>query len=84
MIRIRTLLPLAAVVFAAPLMAQQNPAASHNELLQRVEETRAAENNAFQDRRAEYEAKATQAEKDALLRQAEQRRHAARHRVGSV
>ena len=74
MIKIRTLLPLAAIAFAAPLAAQQNPAASHAELLQRVEQTRAAENQAFQQRRAEYESKATQPEKDALLRQAEQRR----------
>ncbi len=74
MIKIRTLLPLAAIAFAAPLVAQQNPAASHAELLQRVEQTRAAENQAIQQRRAEYESKATQPEKDALLRQAEQRR----------
>jgi biopolymer transport protein ExbB len=68
------LLPLAAVIFTAPALAQSNEAATKEELLQRVYETRAAETKAFQDRVAEYNAKATQAEKDALLRTAEQRR----------
>jgi biopolymer transport protein ExbB len=72
--RISPLLALSAAVFAAPALAQQNPAASHDELLRRVEQVRAEENKAFQDRRTEYESKATQAEKDALLRQAEQQR----------
>jgi biopolymer transport protein ExbB len=72
--RIKAFVPFAAIVFAAPLVAQQqNPAASHEELLRRVEEVRAAENKAFQDRVAEYNSK-SQAEKDALLRQAEQQR----------
>jgi biopolymer transport protein ExbB len=66
------LLPLAAIVFAAPVVAQQ-PATSHDELLEQVEQVRAAENKAFQDRVAEYNSK-PQAEKDALLRQAEQQR----------
>jgi biopolymer transport protein ExbB len=74
-IRIRTLLPLAAAFVAAPLAAQpQNQAATLDELLEQVANVRADENQAFQTRRAEYEAKATQAEKDALLRTAEQRR----------
>jgi biopolymer transport protein ExbB len=73
-IRIRALLPLAAVVFAAPTFAQQNPAATLDQLLEQVERVREDENQAFQTRRAEYDAKATQAEKDALLRTAEQTR----------
>jgi biopolymer transport protein ExbB len=72
--RIRTLLPLAAAVFAAPIMAQQNQAATLDDLLNDVANVRADENQAFQTRRAEYEAKASQAEKDTLLRSAEQRR----------
>jgi biopolymer transport protein ExbB len=68
------LLPLAAVVFAAPITAQQNQAATLEDLLDQVANVRADENQLFQQRRAEYEAKATQAEKDALLRAAEQRR----------
>jgi biopolymer transport protein ExbB len=71
--RIKTLLPLAAIAFAAPVVAQQNPAGSHEDLLRQVEQVRAAENKAFQDRVAEYNSKG-QAEKDALLRQAEQQR----------
>ena len=71
--RIRTLLPLAAVVFAAPVLAQ-NSAASHDELLRAVEAVRADETKAFQDRVAEYNSKGSQQEKDALLRQAEQQR----------
>ena len=72
MIRIRTLLPIAAIVFAAPALAQ-NQAATLEDLLNEVANVRADENQAFQTRRAEYEAKA-QAEKDAMLRTAEQTR----------
>jgi biopolymer transport protein ExbB len=72
---ISSLLPLAAIVFAVPTSAQpQNPAASHDELLRQVEQVRADETKAFQERVAEYNGKASQAEKDALLRQAEQQR----------
>jgi biopolymer transport protein ExbB len=71
--RMKTLLSIAAVVFAAPVLAQTQ-VASHEDLLRQVEQNRAAENQAFQQRRAEYEGKATQQEKDALLRAAEQRR----------
>jgi biopolymer transport protein ExbB len=67
------LLPLAAAALAAPLMAQ-NQAATLDDLLNDVANIRAEQNQAFQTRRAEYEAKASQAEKDALLRTAEQRR----------
>ena len=69
-IRIRTLLPLAAVVFAAPAHARSRiRAASHDELLQaRRGSPRRGEQAPFQERRAEYDGKATQAEKDALLR----------------
>ena len=75
MIRIKTLLPLAAALFAAPLFAQQqNQAATLDDLLKQVEQVRADENQQFQTRRAEYEAKASQQEKDTLLRTAEQRR----------
>ena len=75
MIRIKTLLPLAAALFAAPIFAQQqNQAATLDDLLKQVEQVRADENQQFQTRRAEYEAKASQQEKDALLRTAEQRR----------
>ena len=75
MIRIKTLLPLAAALFAAPIFAQQqNQAATLEDLLKQVEQVRADENQQFQTRRAEYEAKASQQEKDALLRTAEQRR----------
>ena len=75
MIRIRTLLPVAAVILAAPAFAQQqSQATTLDDLLQEVAEVRAAENQLRQTRRAEYEGKATQAEKDALLRAAEQRR----------
>lgn len=73
MIRIRNLLPVAAVVLAAPAFAQ-NAAATLDDLLRQVENVRAEENQLFQTRRAEYDGKATQAEKDALLRAAEQRR----------
>ncbi len=69
---ISTLLPLAAVIFAAPVLAQpQNPAATQDDLLRQVEGVRAEQNKAFQDNVAEYNSKATQAEKDALLRAAE-------------
>jgi biopolymer transport protein ExbB len=68
------LLPFAAIVFAAPVVAQQqNAPATHDDLLRQVEQVRAAENKAFQDRVAEFNSK-SQAEKDALLRQAEQQR----------
>lgn len=73
MIRIRTLLPLAAITFAAPSLAQ-NQAATLEELLNQVANVRTDENEAFQRRRAEYDGTASQAEKDALLRQAEQTR----------
>jgi biopolymer transport protein ExbB len=53
---------------------QQNQAATLDDLLNDVANVRAEQNQAFQTRRAEYEAKASQAEKDALLRTAEQRR----------
>jgi biopolymer transport protein ExbB len=73
--RIKTLLPVAALVIAAPLFAQtQNQAATLDELLRQVENVRAEENAAFQQRVNEYNSKATQQEKDALLRDAEQRR----------
>jgi biopolymer transport protein ExbB len=71
-IRTSILLPIAAVVFAAPALAQTS-ATSLDQLLQEVANVRADENAAFQTRRAEYEAKA-QAEKDALMRTAEQTR----------
>jgi biopolymer transport protein ExbB len=68
-------LPFAAAVFAAPALAQQtSEAATLDELLDQVEQVRAEETKAFQERKAEYEGKATQAEKDALLRAAEQQR----------
>ena len=74
MIRIRTLLPFAAAMLAAPALAQQNPAATLDELLNQVANVRTDENQAFQARRAEFEAKASQAEKDALTRTADQTR----------
>jgi biopolymer transport protein ExbB len=71
----KTLLSVAAVILAAPILAQaQTQVASHEDLLRQVEQNRAAENQAFAQRRAEYEGKATQQEKDALMRTAEQRR----------
>jgi len=71
----KTLLSVAAVIFAAPILAQaQTQVASHEDLLRQVEQNRAAENQATQQRRAEYDGKATQQEKDALMRAAEQRR----------
>jgi len=72
--RIKSLLPFAAIVFAVPVVAQQqSPANSHDDLLRQVEQVRAAENKAFQDRVAEFNSK-SQAEKDTLLRQAEQQK----------
>jgi biopolymer transport protein ExbB len=74
-IRIRTLLPLVtAVAVSAPALAQQNQAATLAELLDQVANVRSDENQAFQTRRQEYESKASQAEKDTLLRNAEQTR----------
>ena len=73
--RIKTLLPVVAFVFVAPVFAQQqaSQATSHTDLLRDVENFRAAENKAFQDRKAEFDSKA-QAENDQLLRTAEQQR----------
>ena len=73
--RIKTLLPVVAFVLVAPVFAQQqaSQATSHTDLLRDVENFRAAENKAFQDRKAEFDSKA-QAEKDQLLRTAEQQR----------
>jgi biopolymer transport protein ExbB len=68
------LLPLAAMILAAPALAQQNPATTHEQLLEQVERARAAETKAIQDWQAEYNGKASQAEKDALLRAAEAQR----------
>jgi biopolymer transport protein ExbB len=68
------LLPLAAMILAAPALAQQNPATTHEQLLEQVERARAAETKALQDWQAEYNGKASQAEKDALLRAAEAQR----------
>ena len=72
--RIKTLLPFAAVVFVAPVLAQpqQSQATSHKQLLEQVEQLRAAENAAFQTRKTEFESKG-QAERDQLLRNAERR-----------
>ncbi len=76
MTRIRTLLPIAAVAvqLAAPAFAQQAPAATHAELLERTANTRADENQLFQQRRAEYEGTA-EGQKAALLQRAEQTRN---------
>jgi len=69
--RIRKLLPVAAIICAGSAFAQQpNPAASHEELLTRVENVSAAANKAFQDNVAQFNSK-SQAEKDQLLRNAE-------------
>ncbi len=73
MIRIRSLLALAAAALAVPALAQDNPAASHEDLLKRVEEVRAEENRLFEQRRAEYEG-TPEAQRAALLQRAEQRR----------
>ena len=73
--RIRTLLPLAAVVaqFAVPAFAQQEPATSHAILLEQVRNVRTDENQLFQQRRTEYEGTA-EGQKAALLQRAEQAR----------
>jgi biopolymer transport protein ExbB len=72
-IRIRTLLPLAAALCAVPALAQQNQAASLDALLTEVANVRADENQRFQQRRAEYDGTA-EAQKPALLQRAEQQR----------
>jgi biopolymer transport protein ExbB len=69
----KALLTLAAIMAASSAMAQ-NPAASHEDLLKQAEQLRAEEARQLQSWRAEYEGKASQAEKDALLRTAEQQR----------
>ena len=62
------LLPLAAVVFVAPALAQQpRTPASLEDVLKGVEAFGAAADQAFNERKAEFESK-SQAEKDALLR----------------
>ena len=79
MIRIRTLLPVAAAVaqFVAPVYAQQ-PAATLEKLLEDVANVRSDENRLFEQRVAEYNAPgANQAE---LMRQAE----ATRTRLNTV
>ncbi|HET7608391.1 MAG TPA: MotA/TolQ/ExbB proton channel family protein [Gammaproteobacteria bacterium] len=69
------LLPLAAFVFAAPVLAQQQtPANTLEGLLKQVEQVGAAADQAFNQHKAEFESK-PQAEKDALLRNAEQQRN---------
>jgi len=68
------LLPLAAVIFVAPALAQQpRTPTSLEEVLQGVEQFGAAADKAFNDRKAEFESKA-QAEKDRMLRDAEQQK----------
>jgi biopolymer transport protein ExbB len=67
------LLPVAAALFAAPLLAQQNQAATLDALLDEVENVRTEENRLFQQRRTEYEGTA-EAQKAALLQRAEQQR----------
>ena len=78
MIRIKTLLPLAAVAvqLAAPAFAQQAqaPATTKEELLERTANVRADENQLIQTRRAEYDGTA-EAQKAALLQRAEQTRN---------
>ena len=71
--RMKALLTLAAIIVAPSALAQ-NPATTHEELLRQAEQIRADENKAFQDRKAEYEAKGSQADKDAALRAAEQQK----------
>jgi biopolymer transport protein ExbB len=69
------LLPLAAIVFAAPALAQQpTQAKTLGELLTGVEQLSAAAEKTFNDRKTEYDSKA-QAEKDRLLRDAEQQKN---------
>jgi len=70
---IKALLTLAATVVASSAWAQ-TPAATHEELLRQAEQIRADEAKAMQSWRSEYDAKASQAEKDAALRTAEQQR----------
>ena len=71
MIRIRTLLPVAAVAaqLVAPVFAQQ-PAASLDVLLEQVENVRADENQLFEQRRNEFNA-APAAQQATLITQAE-------------
>jgi biopolymer transport protein ExbB len=76
-IRIRTLLPLAAIALGAPVFGQnqtQAQAGSLKELFDQIVTLTAGDTTEFQRNRQEYEGKASQAEKDALLREAEQRR----------
>ena len=69
------LLPLAAVVFVAPALAQQPPTpTSLEDVLRGVEQLGAAQDRVFNERKAEFDAKA-QAEKDRLLRDAEQQKN---------
>ena len=69
------LLPLAAVVFVAPVLAQQpRTPTSLEEVLRDVERLGAAQDQAFNEKKAEFESKA-QAEKDRLLRDAEQQKN---------
>jgi biopolymer transport protein ExbB len=75
-IRIKTLLPVAAVFFATSAFAQQDAAqaTSLEQLLEHVKNVRADENALFQQRRAEYEGTA-EGQKAALLQRAEQQRN---------
>jgi biopolymer transport protein ExbB len=72
-IRIRTLLPIAAAAtqFALPALAQQ--ANSLPELLEQVQKVRAEQNAMFEKNRAEYE-NAPEAQKAALMQKAEKQR----------
>ena len=72
MIRIKTLLPVAAALFAIPALGQQQ-ASTLAELLQEVADVRTDENAAFEKNRAEYDGTA-EAQKAALLQRAEQQR----------
>jgi len=65
----------AAVQLSAPAFAQQNEAATLEELLKRTQEVRAEENQRFQQNRATYEGTA-EAQKAALLQRAEQQKAA--------
>jgi biopolymer transport protein ExbB len=68
------LLPLAAVVFAVPVLAQQQPRPdSLEKLLEQVQQQGAAAEQAFNQSKAEFESK-SQADKDKLLREAEAQR----------
>jgi biopolymer transport protein ExbB len=62
-----------AALFAAPVLAQNQAAATLDDLLKQVENVRADENALFQQRRAEYDGTA-EAQKAALLQRAEQQR----------